>query len=516
MTISGGTVGEVIGGYSEYGNATDNNVTISGGTVKGDIYGGSTSGIGDFSKNTVTISGTPDISECNIYGGWSDILGYYGSNTLNVYTGGHTVKSVQGFLEVHFHVPEDMGKGGVMLTATDSVDLIKADVDVAFEGACTALSVGDHIVLIDVLTPGGLTAPHLHPSGGTLGVTLSYDIDILIPDSNRDQLWAVLKNLQVNPQAEVFADGYLTGSMLLNQTGDRIAGGLLNSAVNAACQNRNSCWGVFADISGHWGSYNAGTNVDWNGHSVVAGASRRFGRFTGGLFFEHGNGSSKAFHIFDNAAPVRSKGNLEHNGGGVLGRFEFGNCCGASRFYLDGSFRAGGLHNKFGSDLRDRHGAAAGFNTDATYYGFHFGGGKIRQFNNASLDVYGKYLGSHTGGNAIKLTTGDSFVFQGVDSHRLRLGGRYVFAACCNSNCPTLSPYVGAAWEHEWDGTARAAACGRFAVDAPTLRGGTGIGEFGVALQPACQRGFFADLGVQGYTGKRDGFGVTLYVGRNF
>ena len=68
----------------------------------------------------------------------------------------------------------------------------------------------------------------------------------------------------------------------------------------------------------------------------------------------------------------------------------------------------------------------------------------------------------------------------------------------------TLSPYLGAAYEYEFDGTARATT-GGYAIDAPTLRGGTGIGEAGLMWKPASHRGLYADLGVQGYTGTREG-----------
>lgn len=52
------------------GSASINNIIIEGGTIGGDIYGGY-SGYGDAINNSITISGTVDLSNRTIYGGGS-------------------------------------------------------------------------------------------------------------------------------------------------------------------------------------------------------------------------------------------------------------------------------------------------------------------------------------------------------------------------------------------------------------------------------------------------------------
>ena len=69
--------------------------------------------------------------------------------------------------------------------------------------------------------------------------------------------------------------------------------------------------------------------------------------------------------------------------------------------------------------------------------------------------------------------------------------------------------------EYEFDGDARAAIYGH-AIEVPSLRGSTGIGELGITLRPAKYRGLFVDLGAQGYFGKREGVTASLQIGRNF
>ena len=534
VTVSGGTVGgNVYGGFLTYnhestqGDAAGNRVTISGGTVAGDVYGGYLFTLNDLyastgkaTGNTVTISGTPNLTASNLYGGGTgdafDVADVFTGNTLNVHTGGHRVNSVQNFEWMNFYVPATMGDGGVMLTAADSAEIDRVVVNVGVEGSRSPLKEGDHIVLIDVAASGGLrgtTDNDATDGRGMHGVTLRYDFDIFIPASNTDQLWARLKSIIVNPQTQVFPDGFLAGGVLLNQTGDRIAGKGLNCAVHTACRERKCGWGTFGDISGGWSNYHSGTTVNLNSLSAVVGVSRCSRRWTGGLFVEYGNGSYDGRHSFADFAPVQSRGSLDHVVGGVLGRREFGygDNSGQGCFYLDGSVRIGNLHNKYTSDLRDRFGTAAGFTSSSTYCGTHVGIGRIRHFASGSaFDLSSKYFWTQMQGESLELTTGDPVDFESVNSHRFRLGGRYSFVPSHR-----VTPYLGGAWEREFSATARASTNG-FAIPASSLRGDIGIGEVGITLKPASNRGFCIDLGVQCYAGKRDGVAAALYVGRKY
>ena len=520
VIVEGMGGGNIYGGKSDNGNATGNSIMISGtpDLIKSNIYGGYSES-GDATYNTVTLSGTPVLTNSEIFGGYGtgDV---FSGNALNVHTGGHTVKSVQNFEYMNFFVPATMG-GGTMLTATESVNIDGTIVNVGISGSVSPLQEGDHIVLIDVTDPGGLTGTTANDTAngrGMRGVTLLCEFDILKPGENPDQLWAVLTKTAVNPQTSALSEGFLTGTMLLNQTGERVTGNGLNGAVNAAWQNRNCGWGVFGDISGGWSQYNTGTNIHLDSLSVIGGVSRCMktmsGRLTGGLFVEYGNGSYDAFTLFNDAASVKSNGKLDHVGGGALGRWEFGNSGYGmmSRLYLDGSFRVGVIHNKYDSDLRDMSGKAVSYTSGSAYCGAHIGAGKIWHFaDHARFDLNGKYLWSQMQGDSLTLSTGDPMDFECVNSHRLRFGGRYLFAAS-----HYVTPYLGGAWEHEFGGVARASTNGRAMIDSPSLRGDTGIGEVGIALRPATSRGFFIDLGVQCYAGKRDGVAAALHAGRKF
>jgi outer membrane autotransporter protein len=158
-------------------------------------------------------------------------------------------------------------------------------------------------------------------------------------------------------------------------------------------------------------------------------------------------------------------------------------------------------------DLRNNLGVVAAFNSESLYYCVHLGAGYVWNISEAaSLDVYGKYFWTHQDGDSVKLSTGEPIDFKDVDSHRSRLGGRFSYA--CND---FVSPYVGAAWEYEFDGKAGATTYGHV-IEAPKMRGSTGIGELGISIKPATTLPLSFDLGVQGYVGKREGVTGSLQV----
>jgi len=67
-----------------------------------------------------------------------------------------------------------------------------------------------------------------------------------------------------------------------------------------------------------------------------------------------------------------------------------------------------------------------------------------------------------------------------------------------------VAGYAGAAWEREYDGRARATAYG-MDTPSPRLKGNTGVFELGLSILPDADSPLTLNLGVQGYTDKRQG-----------
>ena len=514
--IFGGQVDHnVFGGSSTYSDVTGNSVNITGGNILGNVNGGQST-FGNTTHNIVNISGSANFGSGSTLRGGISISGDARTgNTLNLHIP-ITIADVENFQNWNFYLPSTMANGETMLTITGIAGLgSDAKVNVGIEGSSSPLKAGDTVKLIDASagTLAGTLANTTANGQGMQGVTLKYEFDLLADTAN-GLLTATVSSTgpQVNEQAKALSEGFVSGAALANAGADFAAGSGMGWATGAAGQKGGGFgFGSFGGIGGGQSTYKTGSHVDMSSVSLLAGLAwgNDFapGRLTLGAFFEYGNGSYDTYNSFSNAASVKGKGDMYNLGGGILGRFD-ANCGG----YVESSFRAGGLHNEYkNGDLRDAMGRKAQYDSDSAYYGIHVGSGYIWNImEKASLDLYTKYFWTRVGGDSVKLSTGDSVKFKDTDSHRLRGGARFAYAVN-----EFVSPYVGLAYEHEFDGKARATTNG-FALPAPSMRGDTGIGELGLSLKPSQIVPLSFDLGMQGYVGKREGVTGSLQMKYEF
>ena len=126
-------------------------------------------------------------------------------------------------------------------------------------------------------------------------------------------------------------------------------------------------------------------------------------------------------------------------------------------------------------------------------------GRDFRLNGSTALNAYLRYFYTHTTGTHAVMDSGEHYDFAAVDSHRLRIGARYTYTASLMSQI-----YAGLAWEHEFDGTARATYDGD-GTPAPSLRGGSALLELGCSIAPQNSPVRY-DLRLTGWQGKREGF----------
>jgi outer membrane autotransporter protein len=369
---------------------------------------------------------------------------------------------------------------------------------------------------LTLLSSSGLSGiPANQGLAGNLGVTRSWTAGLTW---DAYDLYAEITSVEASPESKALSEGALAGLSLVNQGADLIAGKGMAEAAKASGQagaTGGYSLGTFGAVSGGFSRYNTGSHVDMSSLSLISGLSFGAdlppGRLTLGAFFEYGNGSYNTYNSFSNAADIHGKGNAYYLGGGVLGRMDFVETD-PGNFYAEASFRAGSTHNSYSNgDLRDYHGRSAAYDYNAAYYGLHAGLGYVWNFTEkASLDLYGKYFWTRQQGKDVTLSTDERVTFKDADSSRLRLGGRLAYDA--NEQ---VSPYIGAAWEREFDGTMRASAYGH-EFPSPSLRGDTGIGELGLIFKPSRNLPLSIDLGVQGYAGKREGVTGSLQIRYEF
>jgi len=506
VTISGNaTIGlSVFGGFSDSGAAMGNSVTISGGTINSSLIVGGDGGM-MVTGNTVTISGAPVFTSTpELYGGRCHVGGcsdIFTGNTLNLKTAGLAVASLQNFEYLNFYLPTSLASGQTMLSVSGIADLTNGSggssiVNVGINGAASALAAGDTITLIHAGTL--VTDADLNDTAtgsGMLGVTLSYVFDIGIAGNN---LTATVQGSSVTEESKALSEGVVSGASFVNQGADLAAGKGMANAISAA----EAGWSSFGAVSGGSIRTETGSHVDVEGVSLMAGlsgdADLSIGRLTAGVFAEYGSGAYDTFNGFS-SGDVRGQGDSTYIGGGLLGHMDF-DAAGPGHAYAEASVRFGNANNSFSSADLVSGGVAAGYDTASLYAGASAAVGYVWNLSEATtIDVSGKVLWSRLGSDTVQLTTGETVEFDAVTSERTRLGARVSYALS-----EQVTPYAGAAWEHEFDGKAGATTNG-LALDAPSMGGDTGILEAGLTLTPSDDLPLSIDLGLQGFVGQREG-----------
>lgn len=199
--------------------------------------------------------------------------------------------------------------------------------------------------------------------------------------------------------------------------------------------------------------YHTGSYADVKGISLLtgfsAGSSGVYTDATLGMFFELGYATLDTFNEFERGN-VSGGGRSRYLGGGLLGRLDVSHAP-LKGLYAEASVRAGKLETSWNSDdLLDNMDRKADFDSSTPYYGFHAGIGSILHLTDTlRADIHAKYFWTRQEGQTRNIL-GDVFDFDAVDSQRLRLGARLEYDLA-----EKLTPYIGAAWEHEFDGTAR-------------------------------------------------------------
>lgn len=511
----------IYGGINDYGATTDevsrNTVNIRSGAniTSGDIYGGyshdSSGGVnptGNVINNTVNLYGGTLHSAIKIFGGLSDNGGdEFTGNTLNVAGFSGTVGEIKNFEFYKFFIPASITNGGKLLTLTGgATDLTGSQVTAITLHSQSPLGQGDKVVLIDKVA-GTFTDTNLQAQKGA---SMMYDVVVKLDGTELIVTLgggtAIDPAAHYNPQSKSLAQVGLGGLTLLNQGADLVVSkGVTSAAQSLGHSSQAGQPAIFATSSLGGFKTETGSHIDSQGWSLLSGLAWTDdlvsqARWIVGLFFETGRGSYDAYNSFANLATVHSSGNNDYFGGGLMASYHF-----ASGFHTETSFRYGRLESDFQAEgyLGE---VQPSFDLDTNYTSAHFGLGFDRQLNDKiKLDVVSKYLWTRQNAQNVNIL-GDTVRFEAIDSQRLRAGAELEFTAD-----ERVRPYVGAYFEHEFDGEAKAR---NLTVGlnhlAPGVKGSTGIGELGLRLIPAGDSGLMVDLSLQGHTGRRDGVSGNL------
>ena len=233
------------------------------------------------------------------------------------------------------------------------------------------------------------------------------------------------------------------------------------------------------------------------GMNLAVGFSREVTRGDNRLIFgpivEYGRGT---YDSYVNAA--HGDGSVRYIGAGAFVRQE----------QKDGTFYEGSL--RFGRSSMDYATSLTSYDTDANYIGAHLGfGQRVTEQSGSERELYVRYFYTRQNGTDTKLSTGERYDFDAVQSQRLRTGARWTIPQKGGSLI------VGASMQYEFGGDANATVhVGglSYTAPSPSLKGFSGSLELG--WKAPMGKNATADLSVEGWAGKQRG--VTFNAGFNW
>ena len=546
VTLSGnGVVKNVKGGLSANGGAIANSVAIEDTTVTGDVFGGKSSG-NVATKNIVTLMGESVRISGSIYGGYDEAASsndVFTGNTLNLTEFRGSMAGIYNFEKYNWVLPKDVVNNDALvhITGTNPVDLAKTSHTVSLLNDGNRLHVNDKITLIDK-SKNGPDVPSLEVHQGNF---IIYDMKLQqekdgyvltavnvtdTSDNGGDNPGNELAG-RINPRSKAFSEGRVASLGFLNQAADLIANSGIRSAKAAVLEGADKAWNMnlmpFLVIDGSSNRYKTGSHADVDGFNMAVGLASGFelaGKHavTLGAFFEYGRGTYNTYNSFANYASVRGDGDTHYTGGGILGRIDFaGTGLGKvgkleagqnDGLYAEASLRAGHIDTDFDTnDILGIAGASSKYDSGADYFGLHGGVGYVMNFDERnSVDVYARYFWTKIDSETVTIGR-DRLHFDDADSSRIRIGARYSMAY--NQQ---FKPFVGVAYDHEFDGKIGAHAY-NLKLDKPSLEGDTGIFEAGVSMKPISTiKALSVDISGQGFVGKRQGGGGGVKIKYQF
>ena len=509
VTVENGTVEESVYGGKADVDAQNNCVILSGGKVTDTVYGGWSASInGKTQGNSVLLYGTADVSSANIAGGNLEAtrntltIGLSTGNINTSWTGGEQgVKNISNFENITFAVvPWSESKAALTITDGTASDLSMSKIDakkVHFTDV-DALKKDDAMTLLDQSKAANKATSIEEKSEFTAGTTIKGKGSLSLDDNNNVRF--TVNEMGVSEQSHNTVMGAEVSMVALGAGDDFIAAAEdgLGHASNVGADGIAS----FATMGGGSIRQETGSHVDtrtWNAIIALGHKNEKEKcSFEYGAFFEYGRGNYTTYN-----GDQRGDGSTYYTGGGLLAKWQK-----KDGIYVEGSLRAGNVHDDAKNVLRDAMGNPYSYETDAPYWGVHVGVGKVIQLNESSeLDVYGKFFHNHR--NSVSFDAGGHYDLDAVNSDVLRLGTRYVMKR------EKWNFYGGLAYEQEFSGKAEGTADG-MAIRGADTSGGSLRAELGAVLNPKKDGPITLDFNLSGFAGKKRGLTGGVAVTFNF
>ena len=538
ITINGGSLTLYVNGGLYTGNLIGNQIILNvgrlyvtaadalsfGGTIQGNVL--RING-GDFensylylpnivaANNVVEFNGNPILDNVYLFGGILGDTDNASGNILNVNSVGLTAKNIYDFDILNFNLPASVQNGDIALTLTEgATDISYRTVNATVAGSAN-LKAGDSVQLL--FNPNGLNAAGTVMNGRLgEGVTLSYDTVLTATPYG---LIMTLGQPRVEDQTRALNQGAIVPANEISRATQSLIDALPvedfepggDSEGSAKLMMISNSWGIFTDTSG--GKLRTktgnGSHVQSRGNGFGLGFARASENPNGSSFivapvFDYGKSKYDSY-LSDG---THGHGKAKYFMGGLFFRKMNSN-----GFYFEGSFRGGKTDIDFtGNDLfSGLRNVGVGYDDSTPAFAGHVRIGKLKRLDrNNLLHVYGIYSHTHTNGMDTKISTGEKYSFDSVDSGTFQLGYRLTTAVS-----PISKIYTGLAWQYQFNGSTSATYRG-FTTPEVGIKGSTGILELGWQIRPRRTNPWALDINLTGRIGLQKGITASAGVRKSF
>ena len=492
--------GSVTGGSSTGGSASHNKVYITNASITGDVTGGS---------GTVTTDNAIHLQGAAVTG---DVIGGTAGSTDNVlalhYSAARPTNRIHDFSNIqklHFYLDENVdGSMPPMLQlGVAAKNIATLDVGFGIAGHARRLRDSDTIHLMKLAPGGTLTiagATQANIVTGMQGVSILYDFELM--RQGTDELVARVLRATINSGSKSFAEPRCGATDFINRGADLLAASGISSAAKEggrAEDDEKRGYHLWAAMSQGTMRAETGSYVTTTGYNLSVGWAKE-GKLKAAKtlftpFVEYGRGT---YHTYLDDG-THGSGKISYLGAGLMGRIERPN-----GHWLEAALHGGRVRSDYMGTISA--GTVSTYDSGNTYYAAHIGIGKTRLLRTGdTLNTYLRYFYSRQDGTSAELNTGETYDFDAVASHRMRVGFTFLHREDTSKEI-----YAGLAYEYEFDGEGAASYQG-LATDSPALRGGSTMVELGYRFIPPDSR-LSWHIHMAGWQGTRRGMTGNIQV----
>ena len=392
--------------------------------------------------------------------------------------------------------PITLSGTGLKLNAGDEVRLIKSSAGIALDKADNRLAAGSSL---DELK-GNLNVEHIASLSRVQETELTKD-DYDLKMKSENMLVATIKAKRpsvdkVNDQTNALMQSSIASAATMYAADELL--------IDSTMKSRNGVRQTGPFAAARVGKYDLDVRGDLE-TNVISGLLGYAVNLQGseiGAFVEMGHGTYDTKTTA--ASPLgKIRGDGKHNyvGLGVYGNYTTP----WEWLHFTGYVKGGWLRNEFSAPIA---GVSVDFDRTSNYWGAHLGmygefqaAGKIKNRTFLNYFYDGRESESYTASGSSDVAGAD-FHFNSLNSHRAQLGSVFEYAYTS-----ALRPYAALTYEYAFKADAKGRASDQFGdlgLNGTDLEGSTGIVSFGWTYQNEAKH-FEFDLGVNGYTGKRQG-----------